>query len=183
MPGQMLANTMEMLYLSPRNIIEARNLMEMITLIIILAIVSILLFAVEIFITPGIGAAGITGTICIVIANALTFVYYGTETGFIVLGVTLFLICTILFILAKSHALERSALHTEIKSTAATVAQLSVKPGEEGVATTRLALIGNALINGKTVEVKSTDGFIEEGTPIEVASVNDALILVRRKPF
>lgn len=155
--------------------------MEMITLIIILAIVSILLFAVEIFITPGIGAAGIIGTICIVVANALTFVYYGTETGFIVLGVTLFVVCTALYALSKSHALEKSALHTQIKSTAATQAQLSIKSGEEGIATTRLALIGNATINGKTVEVKSSDGFIDEGTPIEVVSVNDALIQVRRK--
>lgn len=157
--------------------------MEMITLIIILAIVSILLFAVEIFITPGIGAAGITGTICIVAANALTFVYYGTQTGFIVLGVTLLVSGLALYALSKSHALERSALHTEIKSTAATAAQLSVKPGERGIATTRLALIGNALIGGKNVEVKSADGFIDEGTPIEVISVNDALIQVQKQPL
>lgn len=155
--------------------------MEMITLIIILAIVSIFLFAVEIFITPGIGAAGIIGTICIVVANALTFVYYGTATGFIILGITLFVGGVTLYALSKSHALERSALHTQIKSTAATKAQLSVQPGEDGISTTRLALIGNATINGKDVEVKSTDGFIDEGTPIEVTAVQDALILVRRK--
>lgn len=154
--------------------------MEMITLIIILAIVSVLLFAVEIFITPGIGAAGITGTICVVVANALTFVYYGTQTGFIVLGVTLLVVCLTCYALYKSRALERSALHAQIKSTAATAAQLSVVPGEKGIATTRLALIGNAMIDNKPVEVKSVDGFIEEGTPIEVTSVNDALILVRK---
>lgn len=155
--------------------------MEMITLIIILAIVSILLFAVEIFITPGIGAAGIIGTICIVIANALTFVYYGTTTGFIVLGITLLIVGLALYFLSKSHVLERSALHTQIKSTSATPAQLSVKPGEKGIAVTRLALIGNAVINGKTVEVKSSDGFIDEGTPIVVVSVEDALIQVQRQ--
>lgn len=155
--------------------------MEMITLIIILAIVSIFLFAVEVFITPGIGAAGITGTVCIVTANALTFVYYGTATGFLILGITLLIGGIALYALYKSHALDRSALHTQIKSTAATQAQLSISPGEDGIATTRLALIGNATINGKNVEVKSTDGFIDEGTPIEVTSVQDALILVRRK--
>lgn len=155
--------------------------MEMITLIIILAIVSVLLFAVEIFITPGIGAAGITGTICVVIANALTFVYYGTLTGFLVLAITLLVVCLSCYALYKSHALERSALHAQIKSTAATTAQLSVEPGEKGIATTRLALIGNAMIDNKPVEVKSVDGFIEEGTPIEVTAVNDALILVRKQ--
>lgn len=153
----------------------------MITLIIILAIVSVFLFAVEIFITPGIGAAGITGTVCVVIANALTFVYYGSDTGFLVMGLTIlavFLTCVALY---KSRALERSALHAQIKSTSATTDQLSIVPGETGKATTRLALIGNAVINNKTVEVKSDDGFIEEGTPIEVTAVNDALILVRKR--
>ena len=49
------------------------------------------------------------------------------------------------------------------------------------VALTRLALIGNADIEGQTVEVKSAGQFIEEGTPIVVVSVNDALILVKPK--
>ncbi len=83
--------------------------------------------------------------------------------------------------LGKSKTLERISLHSTINSTAATEAQLSVKPGDEGRALTRLALIGNADINGKTVEVKSTGDFINEGTPIVVTSVNEALILVKAR--
>lgn len=155
--------------------------MEIITLIIILAIVSIFLLAVEVFITPGVGVPGIAGAVCILIANALTFIYYGTATGFLVLAATLVIGGILLYLLSKSRVLEKSALHTQIKSTAATSAQLSIRPGEKGIATTRLALIGNALIDGKDVEVKSADGFIDEGTPIEVISVNDALIQVQRQ--
>ena len=51
----------------------------------------------------------------------------------------------------------------------------------KGRALTRLALIGNAEIDGKNVEVKSAGGFIDEGTPIRVISVQDALILVSPK--
>ena len=54
-------------------------------------------------------------------------------------------------------------------------------PRDEGVAITRLALIGNADIGGRTVEVKSADGFLDEGTPVVVVRVEDAQITVKKK--
>ena len=57
----------------------------------------------------------------------------------------------------RSKTLEKYSLHKSIDSTAATQDQLSVQPGDEGVAVTRLALIGNADIGGRLVEVKSAD--------------------------
>ena len=66
-----------------------------------------------------------------------------------------------------------------IDSSNATAEQLSVKVGDQGVALTRLALIGNAEINGKVVEVKSSGEFISRGTLLVVVSVNEALIVVR----
>ena len=66
-------------------------------------------------------------------------------------------------------------------STAATPEQRSVKPGDEGVAVTRLALIGNAEIGGKTVEVKSASGFLDEGTPVVVVRVDEAQVTVKKK--
>ena len=46
---------------------------------------------------------------------------------------------------------------------------------------TRLALIGNADIGGRLVEVKSADGFLDEGTPVIVVRVEDAQITVKKK--
>ena len=82
---------------------------------------------------------------------------------------------------ARSKFLEKYWLHKSIDSTAATTEQLSVKVGEEGTSITRLALIGNADINGNVIEVKSADGFIDEGTPIVVVRVEEAQITVKRK--
>lgn len=82
---------------------------------------------------------------------------------------------------AHSKTLDRMSLHSTISSTSATPSQLSVKAGDTGVATTRLALIGNAKIADCDVEVKSKDGFINEGTPIIVTRVNEALILVKKR--
>ena len=57
----------------------------------------------------------------------------------------------------------------------------SVKPGDTGVATTRLALIGYAEINGRIVEVKSDDGFIDEKTPVRVCRLADGVVFVTRE--
>ena len=81
----------------------------------------------------------------------------------------------------RSKTLEKYSLHKSIDSTAATQDQLSVQPGDEGVAVTRLALIGNADIGGRLVEVKSADGFLDEGTPVIVVRVEDAQITVKKK--
>ena len=56
-----------------------------------------------------------------------------------------------------------------------------MRPGDEGRALTRLALIGNAEIGGRRVEVKSAGEFIDPGTPVVVTEVSEALIVVRRR--
>lgn len=87
----------------------------------------------------------------------------------------------LLLVVCPFETLDRMSLHSTISSTSATPSQLSVKAGDTGVATTRLALIGNAKIADCDVEVKSEDGFINEGTPIIVTRVNEALILVKKR--
>jgi membrane-bound ClpP family serine protease len=52
--------------------------------------------------------------------------------------------------------------------------------GDKGKALTRLALIGNAEINGAVVEVKSSGDFLDPGTPIVVVRVLEALITVAK---
>ncbi|EKC72230.1 hypothetical protein LEA_06850, partial [human gut metagenome] len=59
-------------------------------------------------------------------------------------------------------------------------AEDKVKVGDVGVTTTRLALIGYAEINGDIVEVKSSDGFLNEKTPIIVDRIADGVLLVER---
>ena len=146
--------------------------MEPLLLIGIIAAIAVLLFAIEVFVTPGIGLAGIAATVCVVIADSLVYYYYDGVTATITL---------IIWWLSRKRTIEKMALKANIDSTNATKEQLSVSPGEEGRALTRLALIGNAEIGGRTVEVKSSGDFIDEGTPIVVISVQDALILVKKK--
>ena len=81
----------------------------------------------------------------------------------------------------RSKTLDKIALKKNITSKIDRSTEEKVKIGDTGVTTTRLALIGYAEINGDIVEVKSTDGFLNEKTPIIVNRITDAVILVEKK--
>ncbi len=150
-------------------------------IIILLALAALLLFALEAFVIPGFGITGISAALCTIVADVLIYTEYGTGAAIAAILVSAAVVVGSLWWFSKSKALDRMSLHSTIDSTAATPAQLSVKVGDEGVALTRLALIGNATIDGRTVEVKSDGTFIDEGTPLVVTHVNEALILVHPK--
>lgn len=152
-----------------------------IAVILFLFFISAVLMLIEIFVIPGTSISGVAALCCLITADYMTFHLYGTGIGLAVLAVSAVIFCLLLYGLVRSKLWDRYSLHKTIDSTSATEAQLSVKPGDEGIALTRLALIGNAEINGKTVEVKSASGFLDEGTPIIVVHVQEAQILVKQK--
>ena len=80
----------------------------------------------------------------------------------------------------RSKTLDKIALKKNITSKVDRSAEEKVKIGDTGITTTRLALIGYAEINGDIVEVKSTDGFLNEKTPIIVNRITDGVILVEK---
>lgn len=155
--------------------------MSIALILIILVVAALLLFALEAFVLPGYGVAGISAIACVVAADIIVGVNYGGGPAVVAVVLSTALVLAGLWWIGHSKALDRVSLHATIGSTAATKAQLSVRVGDEGRALTRLALIGNADIGGKTVEVKSDGGFIEEGTPVVVTGVNEALVLVQPK--
>lgn len=150
------------------------------TLIIILAALSLVLGLLEIFILPGFGFAGIGSIVCAVVDAILIYNAYGFSWACIAVVVAILLLVLMLYIVANSRTFDRMSLKTSIDSTNATTEQLSVKVGNEGRAITRLALVGNAEIEGKLVEVKSLGEFINSGTPIRVIKVDKAQIIVER---
>lgn len=150
-------------------------------LILILVLLALVLLAVEVLIVPGFGISGIAAIISALVAEVLIFEEYGMLAAALSLAGFALLTVVLLVWVARSKTIDKVSLHSSIDSTNATKEQLSVKVGDEGVALTRLALIGNAEIAGKTVEVKSAGNFIEEGTPLVVVAVSEALVLVRER--
>lgn len=144
-----------------------------------LFVLCVFFMALEIFIIPGTSLAGIVSAACLIGANVLVFDSYGLSAGIIVLASSL-IICLVAGIwMLRSKALDRISLKRTIDSTAATKEQLSVKVGDQGIALTRLALIGNADFDGKIVQVQSADGFLDEKTPVIITRVIDGQVWVK----
>ena len=127
------------------------------------------MFLVELFVIPGISVAGFLAGGCIIFANYYAFAYMGTTAGVITLIIS-----------ALACIGSKIALKKNITSKVDRSAEEKVKVGDIGVTTTRLALIGYAEINGDIVEVKSSDGFLNEKTPIIVDRIADGVLLVER---
>ena len=81
--------------------------------------------------------------------------------------------------LHEVKTLDKVALTEDVASTVDRTIAANVQVGDKGYAITRLALIGNADINGHVVEVRSSSGFLNEKTPVEVIRVSDNEIIVQ----
>ena len=152
-----------------------------IVIIVLLVLAAIALLLVELFLIPGISLAGIAAGCCIVYANYYAFSNLGQTGGWITLAVSALTTILSVVLFMRSKTPDKIALQSEIDSTVDRSAEQRIKVGDEGVSTTRLALIGYAEIHGEIVEVKSTGEFLNEKTPIRVCRIQGSVILVERK--
>ena len=147
--------------------------------IIALVISALLLLLVELFIIPGSSLAAMLSAICLVWAVAYAFISISAMAGIITLIIALILGSCVLIAFMRSKTLDKVALTEEVASTVDRSVAAQVQVGDKGYAVTRLALIGNAEINGHVVEVRSADGFLNEKTPVVVTRVTDNEIIVQ----
>jgi len=109
------------------------------------------------------------------------FTNIGMAGGFATLGISAVACIGSLVWFMRSKMLDKLALKKDIDSKVDRSAEQSVKVGDTGISTTRLAQIGYAEINNKIVEVKSMDGFLDEKTPIIVNRISNGTIMVERQ--
>ena len=148
------------------------------TLIIIaLILAGLLLFAVEVFLVPGITLAGIASGISLLYAIYYAFHSVGTQAGFITLAVEAVGIIGITIWFMRSKTVDRLSLKQTLDYKPEPLKGINI---QAGMSLTRLTLIGNAEINGHIIEVQSADGFIEERTPIQVTRINNGTVYVTR---
>ncbi|MDR0962953.1 MAG: NfeD family protein [Mediterranea sp.] len=150
-------------------------------IIAVLIIAAVVLLLVELFLLPGISIAGFLSAAAFIFANYYAFVYMSTTAGFITLLISGVACIGALVWFMRSKTLDKISLKKSITSKVSREAADQVKVGDMGVAITRLALIGNAEINGNIVEVKSSGEFLAEKTPIVVTRIMDGIIMVDAK--
>lgn len=145
----------------------------------LIVLVATLLLVVEVMLIPGFGFTGILGAAAMIGAVAYSFFVIGSLAGWITLLVTI-AICVALFVWALyGKSLDKVALKKKIESTVKEDELTRFSVGDKGVSRTRLALIGEAEINGLIVEVKSESGLIDEGRPVEVVRISGDTVFVR----
>jgi membrane-bound ClpP family serine protease len=145
-----------------------------------LIIAGLILFIIEVFLLPGISIAGIISAICLLYANYYAFDTMGTLPGCITLAISAIGVIAITVWFMRSKTVDKLSLKQTIDYKPEPLKGLNLKAGDEGVALTRLALIGNAEFDGNIIEVRSTGDFIEEKSRIRVNRIRDGIVLVEK---
>jgi len=148
--------------------------------IIILIVLGIFLFVIEFLLVPGVTIAGIGGLILTVFGVYKAFDNYGATVGVWVLIGTILLSVFVIVMSLRARTWNRLMLKTKIKGTVdKDLTEEQVKPGDRGTTVTRLAPMGKIRVNDLVREAKSTEGYVDEHTDIEIVSIEGTRISVK----
>ena len=145
-----------------------------------LIIAGLVLFIIEVFLLPGISIAGIISAVCLLYANYYAFDTMGTLPGCITLVISAIGVIAITIWFMRSKTVDKLSLKKTIDYKPEPLKGLNLKAGDEGIALTRLALIGNAEFDGNIIEVRSTGDFIEEKSKIRIERIRDGIVMVEK---
>ncbi len=149
-----------------------------IVIILILLALAILLVVLEIFFLPGLTFAGVLSVLFYGGAIYYAFSHAGVTAGVVtLLGGALLTIVAICYFM-RSRTLDKMSLKTDIAETAPTRVDASIRVGAEGLALSRLNPMGTVLIEGVTVEARSTGDFIDESTRVRVVKIEPTTVVV-----
>lgn len=151
-----------------------------IVIIASLIIAGLILFIIEVFLLPGISIAGIVSAGCMLYGNYYAFDTLGTIPGCITLAVSALGVVAITIWFMRSKTVDKLSLKKMIDYRPEPLKGLDLKVGDEGIALTRLALIGNAEFNGRIIEVRSSGDFIDEKSKIRVERILDGIVMVQK---
>lgn len=175
------------LFFGSSYILELASIVE-----ILLFIIGIILIALEIFVIPGFGVAGISGIILILaslflsLTGGLPFFDFSIIGSAIIqlavaLGGAFILILLLAKFLPKSTLFNRLVLAEEEKAEKGFVSYPSEKEliDSEGVALTDLRPAGSAEIKGKRYDVVADWEYIEKGKKVKVLRVEGIKVVVK----
>jgi len=151
------------------------------TVIIILIVLGILLFVIEFLLVPGVTVAGIGGLVLTVFGVYKAFNDYGSTVGVWVLIGTILVSVFVIIMSLRARTWNRLMLKTNVDGTVdKDLTEDEVKPGDTGIAMTRLAPMGKIRIKDLVREAKSIEGYIDEHSAIEVVSTEGTRISVKK---
>jgi membrane-bound ClpP family serine protease len=153
------------------------------TLVIILLIVlGIVLFLIEFFLVPGITVAGIGGVLLLAAGVVISYKLHGNPVGNLVLIGTLVFVTVSLGFFLRAKTWSKFMLNENIEGQSIeSLTDEKVKVGDLGKTITRLAPMGNVMVNGFVIEARSTGEYLSENTEIVVIKIDNAKLIVKPK--
>lgn len=151
------------------------------TIIGVLIIVGFLFLLLEVLVLPGTNIAGILGFVLIAVGVWQAFEAHGSTAGIVTLSGTVVFSFFVLYYALKSKTWKRASLASEIDGRVNVVDATLIKPGDTGVAVSRLNPMGKALINNQYYEVRTDGEYIIPETEIVVTKIDFNKITVKSK--
>lgn len=150
--------------------------------IVILIVVGLLLLLVETLLLPGFAVTGILGIACMGGACWLAFTTYGTTAGVIVTVICILLAAGLIVWVMRSSTWKKATLNTKIDAKVDVNAdRAGIAVGTRGTAITRLAPMGMVRFeDGSKAEVSSASGFVDQGSEVEVSSIEGEKIFIKK---
>ncbi len=152
--------------------------MEWIT-IITLILIGIFLVIAEILFIPGIFFVGIIGVLCSLYGVYLSYDYFDSQTGTMVLIGTTILNILALVISFRGKTWRRFSLRESHDAKVNEDLSIDLKVGDRGTTVSTLKPIGKAIFNEKVIEVRSKGNYIDENVEIEIERIDTPKIFVK----
>ncbi len=151
-------------------------------LMIALIVIGLVMLAIELFLLPGFGVAGIIGLLLLLGGAVLAWTFYGAFYGGLLIAIIAALaIGLAVFVLRTNVVKKRFVLSTNLKRGGGTASgDLSSLIGLQGETRTDLRPAGIAIIDNQRIDVVSEGGFIDKGTDVKVVAVDGPRVIVAR---
>ncbi len=151
-------------------------------LMIALIVIGLAALALELFVIPGFGVAGIIGVVMLIGGAILAWSVYGAFYGGLFIAIVAILAVGLAFFILRSNIVKkRFVLDTRLKKGGGTASgDLSHLIGSKGETRTDLRPAGIAIIDNQRIDVVSEGGFIEKGIGIRVVAVDGPRVIVAR---
>ena len=148
--------------------------------VIMLIVIGLAALAVELFVIPGFGVAGIFGLLFLMGGSVAAWALFGPVWGGIVFaGVVITTILLTVFVFRSRAVRKRFVLDTQLEKGGGTASEdLTQLLGAIGEAKSDLRPAGIAMVDDIRVDVVSEGGFIQKGTKVKVMAVDGPRVIV-----
>ena len=152
-------------------------MMEWLAVVLLIGI-GIILIGVELIFVPGTTIVGLIGLGCMVVGIVLGFQYFGSGTGWAILGLSSVIGFGIIIYGLRSGAWEKFALKRSIDAKVNQEMAMDLQIGQRGETISALRPIGKAEFENKVYEVRSYGNYVKQKAPVQIVKIDNKKIYV-----